>query len=65
MGPTEQNELKEQIKDLLAQGFIRPLCRLYGAPILFEPKKDGVTFFIVQHLSASTNEPLGEDLCAR
>ena len=41
LGPAEQNELEEQVKDLLAQGFIRSSCSLYGAPILFVPKKDG------------------------
>ena len=29
------------MKDLLAQGFIRPSASLYGVPILFVPKKDG------------------------
>ena len=41
LGPAEQDELEEQIRDLLAQGFIRPSCRPYGAPFLFVPKKDG------------------------
>ena len=41
MGPAEQDELEEQVKDLLAQGFIRPSCSPYGAPVLFVPKKDG------------------------
>ena len=41
LDPAEQDELEEQIKDLLPQGFIRPSCSPYGAPILFEPKKDG------------------------
>ena len=41
LGPAEQDELEEQIKDLLAQGFIRPSCSPYGAPVLFVPKKDG------------------------
>ena len=41
LGPAEQNELEEQVKDLLAQGFIRPSCNPYGAPVLFVPKKDG------------------------
>ena len=41
MGPAEQDELEEHVKDLLAQGFIRPSCSLYGAPVLFVPKKDG------------------------
>ena len=41
LGPAEQDELEEQIKDLLAQGFIRPSCSPYGAPVLFVPKRDG------------------------
>ena len=41
LGPAEQDELEEQIKDLLAQGFIHPSCSPYRAPILFVPKKDG------------------------
>ena len=40
-GPTEQDELENQIKDLLAQGLIRPSLSPYGVPILFVPKKDG------------------------
>ena len=39
--PAEQDEMEEQVKDLLAQGFIRPSASPYGAPILFVPKKDG------------------------
>ena len=41
LGAAEQDELEEQVKDLLAQGFIRPSCSPYGAPVLFVPKKDG------------------------
>ena len=41
MGPAEQDELEEQVKDLLVQGFIRPSFSPYGAPVLFVPKKDG------------------------
>ena len=41
LGPAEQDELEEQTKDLLAQGFIRPWCSPYGTPISFVPKKDG------------------------
>ena len=41
LGPAEEDELEEQIKDLLAQGFIRPSCSPYRALILFMPKKDG------------------------
>ena len=41
LGPQEVAEMEEQIKDLLSQGYIRPSCSPYGAPILFVPKKDG------------------------
>ena len=41
LGPAEQDEMEEQVKDLLAQGFIRPSASPYGAPIVFVPKKDG------------------------
>ena len=41
LGPTEQDELEAQIRDLVAQGSIRPLASPYGAPVLFVPKKDG------------------------
>ena len=41
LGPAEQDKMEEQVKDLLAQGFIRPSASPYGAPILFVPKKDG------------------------
>ena len=39
LGPAEQDELEDQIKDLLAQGFIRPSCSAYGAPVLFVAQK--------------------------
>ena len=38
---TEQDKIEERVKDLLAQGFIRPSASPYGVPILFVPKKDG------------------------
>ena len=41
LSPSEQDEMEEQVKDLLAQGFIRRNASPYGAPILFVPKKDG------------------------
>ena len=41
LGPAEQGEVEEQMKDLLTQEFIRPSASPYGAPILFVPKKDG------------------------
>ena len=36
-----QDEMEEQVKGLLAQGFIRPSNSPYGAPILFVTQKDG------------------------
>ena len=41
LGPAEQDELEAQIHDLVAQGFMRPSASLYGAPVLFVPKKGG------------------------
>ena len=39
--PAELKELKEQLKDLLDKGFIRPSVSPWGAPVLFVRKKDG------------------------
>ena len=33
--------MKEQLKDLLDKGFIRPSISPWGAPVLFVKKKDG------------------------
>ncbi|KAH0679850.1 hypothetical protein KY284_020935 [Solanum tuberosum] len=41
MAPAELKELKEQLKDLLDKGFIRPSVSSWGAPVLFVRKKDG------------------------
>ncbi|XP_070049750.1 uncharacterized protein [Nicotiana tomentosiformis] len=41
MAPTELKELKEQLRDLLEKGFIRPSVSPWGTPILFVRKKDG------------------------
>ncbi|XP_070013793.1 uncharacterized protein [Nicotiana sylvestris] len=40
MAPAELKELKEQLKDLLEKGFIRPSTSTWGAPVLFVQKKD-------------------------
>ena len=40
MAPVELKELKEQLKDLLNKGFIRPSISPWGAPVLFVRKKD-------------------------
>ncbi|CAN4123904.1 unnamed protein product [Withania somnifera] len=41
MAPAELRELKEQLKDLLEKGFIKPSMSPWGAPVLFVRKKDG------------------------
>ena len=41
MAPAELKELKEQLKDLLDKGFIRPSISPWGVPVLFIKKKDG------------------------
>jgi hypothetical protein len=41
MTTSELAELKEHIKELLEIGFIHPSSSLWGAPVIFVPKKDG------------------------
>jgi hypothetical protein len=41
MAPMKLKELKEQLQELLTQGFFRPSVSPWGAPILFVKKKDG------------------------
>lgn len=41
MSLSEALELKEQLTQLLEQGFIRPSVSPWGAPVLFQKKKDG------------------------
>ncbi|MCO5585991.1 hypothetical protein L7F22_039928 [Adiantum nelumboides] len=41
MSLPEAIELKEQLKQLIEQGFIRPSTSPWGAPVLFQKKKDG------------------------
>ena len=41
MALEDLKELKEQLKDLLDKGFIRPRISPWGAPVLFVKKKEG------------------------
>ncbi|XP_070057197.1 uncharacterized protein [Nicotiana tomentosiformis] len=41
MEPAELRELKEQLRDLLEKGFIKPSTSPWGALVLFVKKKDG------------------------
>ena len=41
LAPTEMQELKKQLQELLDKGFIQPSSSPWGAPILYVKKKDG------------------------
>ncbi|GKA96662.1 putative nucleotidyltransferase, ribonuclease H [Tanacetum coccineum] len=41
MPPPELEELRSQLKELMDAGYIRPSKAPYGAPVLFQRKKDG------------------------
>jgi RNase H-like domain found in reverse transcriptase/Reverse transcriptase (RNA-dependent DNA polymerase)/Integrase zinc binding domain/Chromo (CHRromatin Organisation MOdifier) domain/Retroviral aspartyl protease len=41
LAPSELDELKKQLEELIKHGFIRPSKSPYGAPVLFVKKKDG------------------------
>ncbi|CAM8986951.1 unnamed protein product [Rhodiola kirilowii] len=41
MAPPELAELQRQLKELLEAGFVRPSKAPFGAPVLFQKKKDG------------------------
>ena len=41
MSPSELDELKKQLDELIAAGFIKPSKSPFGAPVLFVKKKDG------------------------
>ena len=40
MAPVELQELRVQLQELLDKGFIIPSTSPWGAPVLFEKKKD-------------------------
>nr|GEV61461.1 hypothetical protein [Tanacetum cinerariifolium] len=42
LAPSEMLELSNQLKELQEKGFIRPCHSLWGVPVLFVKKKDGV-----------------------
>jgi hypothetical protein len=49
MATLELAELKEHIKELLEKGFIHPSSPLWGAPVIFVPKKDGTQRLCVDY----------------
>eukprot|EP00873_Tetraselmis_striata_P043367 jgi/Tetstr1/463631/TSEL_008493.t1 len=46
MSPAELQEVRSQLEELLAKGWIRPSKSNYGAPILFVRKKDGHSAYV-------------------
>ena len=72
LSPSELLEVKAQITDLLAKGFIEPSTSPFGAPILFVAKKDGglrmcVDYRALNKLTVRNRYPLPriEDLLDR
>ena len=49
MAQDELKELKAQVKDLLDNGFIRPIISPWGAPVLFVKKKDGSLIMCIDY----------------
>ena len=50
MEPTELKNIKEQLKDFVDIGFIRPSVSTWDAPILFVRKKDGSLRMYIHYL---------------
>ncbi|XP_070007950.1 uncharacterized protein [Nicotiana sylvestris] len=49
MAPKELKELKEQLEEFLAKGFVRPSVSSWGAPVLFVKKKDGTMWMCIDY----------------
>ena len=49
LSPLELTEAKNQIQEMLEHEFIYPSNSLYGAPMLFAPKKDGSLQFCIDY----------------
>jgi hypothetical protein len=49
LSPSELEELRRTLDDLLVKGFIHPSNSPWGAPVLFAPKKDGGLRFCIDY----------------
>ncbi|GLI67940.1 hypothetical protein VaNZ11_012270 [Volvox africanus] len=49
LSPLELDEVKRQVRDLLAKGMIHPSTSPYSAPILFVGKKDGTLHMCIDY----------------
>ncbi|WMV49810.1 hypothetical protein MTR67_043195 [Solanum verrucosum] len=58
MAPTELKELKEQLKDLLDKGFIRPSISPWGALVFFVRKKYGLLHMCIRLLAINMDQQL-------
>ena len=63
MSPTDLSELKNQLAELIEQGFIRPSSSPWGAPVLYVSKKDGalrlcVDYCALNRLAVRNSYPL-------
>ncbi|KAH0683182.1 hypothetical protein KY290_021771 [Solanum tuberosum] len=56
MAPAELKELKEQLKDLLERGFIRPSISPWGAPVPFMRKKYGSFRMSIDYRQLNKND---------
>ncbi|GBG85393.1 hypothetical protein CBR_g40035 [Chara braunii] len=63
MSPTELDELRLQLKELIEKGWIRPSVSPYGSPVLFVPKKAGTLRMCIDYrglnaITVKNAEPL-------
>jgi hypothetical protein len=54
MAPTELKELKEQLEELLKQGYSSPSVSLWGAPVLFLKKKNSTMRLCIDYRGLNT-----------
>ena len=53
MTPPELAELRKQLDELLTAGFICPTKAPYGAPVLFQKKKDGTLLLCIDYRASN------------